>query len=104
MPSKVDKIKVGVAYDRRVKLDNDDRERIKVKYLGGMSLRQLGREYSVDKRTIQFIVKPYMLEKVKEQFKERRKDGRYYDRLKHTLAIKDLREYKNKLYKEGKIK
>lgn len=104
MPYKSDKVKiVGTSYDRRVKLDVDDKEQIKVKYMRGLSLRQLGSEYGVDKRTIQFIVKPEMLKVVKAQFKERRKDGRYYDKDKQRDSIKDLRRYKNKLYKEGKI-
>ena len=32
------------------------------------------------------------------------KDGRYYDKDKHKAYMKEHRDYKNKLFKEGKIK
>jgi hypothetical protein len=58
----------------------------------------LAREFGVSKRMIQFIVNPQSHERAKEQYKERRKDGRYYNKKKHTKSIRKLRAKKNRLF------
>lgn len=60
--------------------------------------------FGVGRKLIIFIIDPERYERAKAQYKERRKDGRYYDRETHRKAIKNYREYKHKLYLNGKIK
>lgn len=105
MPFKSDNIPINnEQLDRRAKLTVEQKEEIKALYeTGGYSLRKLGTMYKVDKRTIQFIVSPEKLERAKQQYKERRKDGRYYNKDTHKEAIKAHRKYKHELYKSGEI-
>lgn len=105
MPSKVDKYTINnPKLDRRVKLTNEQRKQIKKEHEQGASMRSLARKYNVSRRLIDFIVHPERLEKNRKQFKERRKDGRYYYREKHTQAMRDHRKYKQKLLKKGELK
>lgn len=105
MPFKSDNIPINnEKLDRRVKLTVEQKEEIKALYeTGNYSLRKLGAMYKVDKRTIQFIVSPEKLERAKQQYKERRKDGRYYNKDAHKEAMKAHRGYKYGLYKNGEI-
>ena len=90
--------------DKRRVLSEEHKEKISSLYkTGTFSQRQLAQEYGVSRRLIQFIIDPEKLKRQKELFRERRKDGRYYDREKHTKAIRELRRKKAKLYKEGKL-
>jgi len=105
MPRKSDKIAINnPTLDKRVKLLPQDKETIKQEYETGLySINGLAKKWNVSKRTIQFILFPERLEKVKEQYKERRKDGRYYDKEKHTEHVRIHRNHKNALYKQNKI-
>jgi hypothetical protein len=70
-----------------------------------LGIREIARimEGRCSRRTIQYILYPERLAVVKAQFKERRKDGRYYNKDKHREAIKNTRHYKQKLKLEGKL-
>ena len=105
MPYKSESIKLPKQYDRRIKLTDVQRDEIKEKYTSGVySQRALAREYNVSRRLISFIVDPEKYEISKEQFKERRKDGRYNpDKELHNKIQKEHRRYKQGLYKEGKL-
>jgi len=105
MPRKSDKIAIdNPTLDKRVKLLPQDKEIIKQEYETGLySINGLSKKWDVNKRTIQFIVFPERLEKAKQQYKERRKDGRYYDREKHTESVRKHSNYKNELYKQNII-
>ena len=50
-----------------------------------------------------FIVNPDKYEVAKNQFSERQKDGRYYDREKHNKAVREHRDYKKELFSKGEI-
>ena len=91
MSSKVDKIKV--VFDKRKKLKPDDKADIRQLYNQGWAIRAIGRYYGVSHRTIQFILFPERLEHNKELRRKRLENDpqRYYDRGKHTAAVKDLR-------------
>ena len=106
MPSKVDRMIIGDSkYDRRVKLTEEQKESIRREYeAGGTSYNKLAKKYNVSKRTIQFVIKPEKLQKAKEQFKERRKDGRYYNKDKRREYMRNHRDYKKELLKKGKLK
>lgn len=105
MPYKSEKINLPPEYDRRRKLTEEQKEEIRVKYATGFySQRQLAREYNVSRRLITFCIDDTKREKCAEQFKERRKDGRYKPTKKEWAAItRDHRRYKNNLYRQGKI-
>lgn len=90
--------------DKRVKLTEEQREEIRELYkLPDYSQRRLAGQFGVSRRLIQFIVDPEKQEAAKQGYAERRKDGRYYDKDKHTKSIREHRHRKDKLYKEGKL-
>ena len=90
--------------DRRVKLTDEQREQIRNEYnAGDTSYQKLADEYGVSKRLVMFIVNPDKEIIAREQFKQRQKDGRYYNKEEHTKQVKEHRDYKKKLYEEGKI-
>lgn len=102
MPYKCEKLKLG-EYDRRRKLTDDQKAYIKKLYETGMySQRQLATQYGVSRRLITFIVSPEAAERARQRIKEHWKD---YQQTKEerTKAIRKTRQYKQKLYLEGKI-
>ncbi len=103
MPRKSDSLPINnPKLDKRVKLTDQQREMIKEEYETGLiSQRKLAIKYGVSRRLISFILDPEKAEKVKQQFLERRKDGRYYDREKHNKHVKEHRDYKKDLYNKG---
>lgn len=105
MSTKLDKIKVTSKYDRQRKLTEDDKfEIVRLRKENNLSQRTLARMFGVSRRLIIFIIDPEKHERAKAQYKERRKDGRYYDREINTIAVRNTRQYKHKLYLDGKIK
>lgn len=103
MPYKTEKQKLDSAFlDRRTKLLPCQKERIFQMYNieGGHSQRELAQMFRVSRRTIQFIVDPEKRKRNSDQFKERRKDGRYYDKEKHKKAMRTHRKHKNEILKD----
>ena len=105
MPYKSEKIKIQkTKFDRRVKLTDDQRAYIRwLREEEQLSYNKLAEKFNVSKRLIQFICKPETMMKCRENFKKRRKDGRYYNKEKHAEYIRDTRKYKQQLFLEGKI-
>lgn len=106
MPYKSEKITIsGTTYDRRVKLSEAQRCEIRERYrAGGVSTYQLANEYGVSRRTIAFILDPDKYERCREQFKERRRDGRYdIPTEERTRIMREHRKYKHELFKNGLI-
>jgi hypothetical protein len=90
--------------DKRVKLTDEQREEIRELYkLPDWSQRGLAARFGVSRRLITFILDPEKDKRNKEGFAERQKDGRYYDKDKHTEQIREHRHRKHKLYQEGKL-
>lgn len=107
MPRKSEKIKIaGTSYDRREKLTEAQRAEIRERYENeGLSTRRLAAEYGVSRRLITFVLDPDKYNRAREQFKERRKDGRYKPSPEEWAAtIREHRNYKNELFKKGLIK
>lgn len=105
MPFKSETIKLPRTLDRRVKLTETERAEIKwTREATGESYGSLARKYGVSKRLIMFICNPEMEAKCKEQAKKRRQDGRYKP-IKEGWAstMREHRQYKQQLFKEGKI-
>ena len=105
MPYKSEKIKLPKEHDRRIKLTDEQREEIREKYSTGLySQRALAREYGVSRRLISFVLDDEKYQKCREQFKERRADGRYKPTKEEWAKTqKEHRQYKQKLYVDGKL-
>lgn len=102
MPRKSDKIPINnKKLDRRVKLTEEQKEEIRQNTTD--SIRELGRKYNVDKRTIQFIKDPQKLEECKKRRAERGGSKIYYDKEKNRETMKEHRDYKKDLYNKGLI-
>lgn len=95
-----DNLKIKKEDNRTRKLNDEQKKDIQEKYSTGIySYRQLASEYSVCKRTIQFIIKPEKL----ENNKKLREGKSYYDKEKQREYMKNHRDYKKQLYNEGKL-
>jgi len=90
-------------YDARVKIIEEMKKNI-LDEQGKLSQRETARKYGISRSSVRFIWMPEKLERAKELYKERRKDGRYYERSKSSIAMKKHRRRKHKLYKKGLIK
>ncbi len=102
MPFKSEAIEIHhTKHDRRIKLTDEDKERIKTL---GLSQRALARMFGVSRRTIQFILHPEKLEENKRARKERGGWKQYYNKEKNTEYMREHRQYKQKLYLKGEIK
>ena len=103
MPRKSEKVKIeNTSFDRRCKLSQKQKDEI-ASLKGTISTRGCAKLYEVDKRTIQFIWYPERLEQNKQKRQERGGWKQYYDKEKHTKAVREHRQYKQELYLEGKI-
>lgn len=102
---KSEKIKLSPKQDRRIKLNDKQREEIREKYMTGMySQRNLAEEYGVSRRLITFILDPDKAKKNAEQLKQRRADGRYKPSKEKWAAImREHRQYKQELYLKGEL-
>lgn len=97
---KIDRVRIaGTDKDRRIKLTDAQRFEIRERHdMHGDSIYKLANEYGVSRRTIEFIIYPERLERCREQYKERRKDGRYaLNPEKRRAAVRYHKEYKRKL-------
>jgi transposase-like protein len=103
MPYKFDKIPINnEKYDKRVKLTQEDKEKIVKEYESGtISITSLAKKWNVSKRLIQFTLFPERKEKASERFKKNQKGGRYYDKDKHRDYMKNHREHKKELFRDG---
>ena len=104
MPYKSEKIKLVGLQDRRKRLTDEQRKHIRELYgTGHYSLNDLAKKFNVSKKTILLIVNKNSAEKAKQYRKEHWKDWQRKGK-EHNEAIKNTRNYKQKLYKDGKLK
>lgn len=106
MPYKSEKINIsGTSYDRRRKLSEDQKEYIRwLHEEEHVSKHKLAEMFNVSRRTIQFTIDNDKYEHNRENFKKRRADGRYkQSKEEWAQTIREHRQYKHKLYVEGKI-
>ena len=85
--------------DRRVKLTEGQRKAI---LKSVKSVRQLAREYGVDRRAIDFIKHPEKAEANKQRRKERGGWRQYYDKEANRLAVMRHQRYKQWVLTERK--
>lgn len=104
MPYKSEKIKLKGLQDRRKRLTDQQRERIKELYGTGLySLNGLAKEFNVSKKTILLIVNKDSAERAKQYRKDHWKEWQRHGE-EHNKAIKNTRKYKHELYKNGELK
>lgn len=103
MPYKSEKIIIAhTKYDRRIKLTNDDKFKIKQEYdTTSISIGELARKYNVSRRTIDFILYPDKKEENLKRRKERGGEKIYYKKERHREYIKKHRTYKQEIYKNA---
>ena len=104
MPYKSEKIKIAnTSYDKRIKLDEDDKNAIVEKYYKGQSMRSLSREYQVDRQVIKYTIFPSHYETMKAYSKNYQKT---YEISKdtHNEYMRTHRKHKQELYIKGEIK
>lgn len=92
-------------YDRRVKYTEEQREEVRRMHkVYGLAQREIERRTGISRRMISFILFPERLAVVKAQYKERRKDGRYYPpKEKWRETMRKHRHYKKELHNKGII-
>ena len=97
--------KIPRTLDKRVKISDVMKENIKTMYsFEKLAIREIARRFpTISRRSIQFILFPERLVIVKADFKERRKDGRYYNKDKWREQMKTHRRYKQKLFINNKL-
>ncbi len=103
MPYKSEKIKLPKKYDRRIKLEDYERKKIKELY-GKISQRKLAKMFNVSRRLIIFIGDP---EKHKHNLQLRKETGgskQYYNKEKNKIYMRNHRRYKQGLYLKGVLK
>lgn len=96
MPYKIDTdhVRLPRHLDRRVKLTTHDIQRIKTLYREGVGVREITRRMQkVSRRMIQFTIWPERL----VQAKKLRDGSKYYNRKKHTIAMRLTRRYRVKV-------
>jgi hypothetical protein len=91
-------VKLPKDKDRRIKLTDEDRKVIIFLYYSDNPwLSYLAKKFWVSKRLIDFIVHPEKEKIVKEQYRIRRLDKRYYNKDKHREAVKNTRRHRQKV-------
>lgn len=103
MPYKSEKIPLG-KYDRRIKLNDAQRDEIKQLRKLGLSYRVIAERYEVSKSLVILVCNPDIAERKRLAFIERRREGRYTPtKEKWASTMREHRAYKHQLHKEGKI-
>jgi len=104
MPYLCEKINLKETQKRSAKLTAEQRTEIYQKYATGKySQRALALEYGVSRRLVTFIIDPKKQEENLQRRSERGGSKQYYDREKHTKAIREHRKYKQGLFLKGEL-
>lgn len=105
MPFKAEKACLaGTDYDRRKKLTPEQRDEIIKLYPTVQSQRKLAAMFGVSRRLITFILDPEKAEENRKRLKERKDEGHYKpSKEKWAAVMREHRQYKNNLYKCGRI-
>lgn len=98
-------IKLDGLLDRRRKLTEQDREKIRELYATGKyGHRPLAKMFHVSRSLIGIVVNPDRAKRVKDRFKAHWKDyAKKRTKEMHAADIRSVRNYKYGLYKAGKI-
>lgn len=103
MPAIVDKITLADPFlKRNCKLLPCQREMVAFWYARGTSIHSIAKRFKVSRRLIQFVLFP---DRQVVDLENRRKRGGskiYYNKVEHTAAMADHRNYKKKFYDQSK--
>jgi hypothetical protein len=103
MPRLTDTIAIkDKALKKSAKLLDCQRERIVSLHSEGFSITGLGKLFKVNKRLIQFILFPERQKRNLELREQRGGSKIYYKKEKHTVAIREHRNYKKQLFNKLK--
>ena len=98
MPYKVETLAINDAFLKRsAKLIPCQKEMVIYWHNRGLSQRKLAALFNVSRRLITFIIDPAKHTDNLERRRERGGSKQYYNKDKHTEAIKEHRKYKHKL-------
>lgn len=98
MPRKTDNLALKEKpLKRSAKLLDCQRERVKAMHIEGVSINSISKIFKVNKRLIQFILFPERQKRNLELRQERGGSSIYYNKEKHTIAIREHRNYKKEL-------
>ena len=90
--------KIPRELDRRIKINDTLRANIKTMYtIDKLSQQAIARQTHISRRMISFILSPEKLAHANALYKQRRKDGRYYDKNKWRKTMKEHRHYKESI-------
>lgn len=104
MPRKTDIVAIKDPFlDRRTKILPCQREMVHYWYGIGTSIHGIAKIFKVNKRLIQFELFPERKKKNLEHRRDRGGSSVYYDRQKHTGAIREHREHKKEVFKNIKL-
>ena len=104
MPYKHKEKLIPLEHDRRVKLNDTQRQEIRELYSSGSySQRGLAKLYGVSRRLIVFILDPSKHEANVARKKELLETKSYYDKDKQRAYMRSHRQYKQKLYLDNKL-
>jgi len=107
MTRAIDKTRLTPKYDRRKKVTPEIAEEVLDLYHQGLAIRAIARQMDgiISRRTIQYIIKPEIYQKLLKDFKFRRLDGRYKpSKNKWKMTMREHRAYKKDLLTKGLIK
>ena len=104
MPYKHIEKLIPIEHDRRVKLNDTQRQEIRELYdSGSYSQRGLAKLYGVSRRLIIFILDPLKHQANIARRKERLETKSYYDKDKQRAYMQSHRQYKQQLYLDNKL-
>lgn len=103
MPYKSEKIKLPKEFDRRIRFTDEKKKQADLLYSQGESITKTAKILGISKRLLQFYLFPERQEKNLIDRKERGGSKIYYNREKHTKAIRNLRQYKQNLFLKGEL-
>lgn len=99
MPYLSEKIKLPRTLDRRVKLTQEDKDDILLRYKRGEAIHAIARAFKgvCSKRMIQFVVFPERLEKLVKKHIAEKSHLKYYNKEKWRETMREHRAYKQDL-------
>ena len=104
MPYKHIEKLIPIEHDRRVKLNDTQRQEIRELYdSGSYSQRGLAKLYGVSRRLVTMILDPLKHQANIARRKELLKTKSYYDKDKQKAYMQSHRQYKQQLYLDNKL-
>lgn len=104
MPYKHKEKLIPIEHDRRVKLNDTQRQEIRELYdTGSYSQRVLAKLYGVSRRLVTMILDPLKHQANIARRKELLKTKSYYDKDKQRAYMQSHRQYKQQLYLDNKL-